>query len=178
MTKLSFRSPGNNVRLLEGLFFEQTRHADKRNVVYTLKDQDHKGYKSLYRLYMEAEDLSEWHFAEAHLDGYEHWEMLTKCSWFQPYVERWRRELELKIRGRALMAVKEVAADPDNKNTYLANKLLLQGGWKDKDEDAATRRGRPSKADIKKEAESQAEAAKQLQEDLERITLHEGERIN
>lgn len=157
----------NGARYLEGLFYEKARTENKSSCVYTLKDQDHLGFPSLYRLYMECEDLTEWEFAQAHLDGWEHWQMLCACKWFAPLVERWRKELELKIRARALRAVKEEALD--GRNAYYANKLLLEAGWKDKEEKA---RGRPSKEEIKKEAEKQAEVDKRLQEDMERVSIN------
>ncbi|MCA9340380.1 MAG: hypothetical protein KDA17_05690 [Candidatus Saccharibacteria bacterium] len=158
-------------RYLEGLFFEKRRSADQDTAVYTLKDRDHNGYPSLYRLYMEANDPTEWRFAHEHLDGYEHWTMLCECEWFQPFLTRWRKELELKIRGAALLAIREEAANPESKSAFLANKLLLAGGWKDKEEaDASKRgRGRPSKKDIMDEAKAQAEALQTLNDDLKRL---------
>ena len=166
----NFRA-ANGVRYLEGLFFEKNRMEDRQGCHYTLKDRDHQGFPSLYRLYMEKEDLTEWGFAQAYLDGWEHWDILCNCLWFKPYVERWRKELELKIKGRALSNIRQVAIDETNKNSYYANKLLLEGGWKDK-ESSAQKRGRPSKDEIKKEADYQAQSITRIREDSKRIKLN------
>jgi len=165
----AFRAP-NGVRYLEGLFYEKNRMEARQGCHYTLKDRDHQGFESLYRLYMEMEDLTEWEFANTYLDGWEHWELLTKCTWFKPFAERWRKELELKIRGRALLQIRLEAAIEDAKTQYSANKLLLEAGWKDK-ETPAQKRGRPSKEEIKKEADYQAESIQRLKTDSKRIKL-------
>jgi len=151
---------------LEGLFFER-QGADKSSVVYTLKDQDHMGYPSLYRLYMESEDLLEWNFTQEHLGGWSHWEKLTKTSWFKPYIERWRKELELKLSTRYLRNIQEEALS-ENRGALSANKFLLERGW-DKDKQT-NRRGRPSKDEILKEARTQAEQQNMIREDFERLS--------
>ena len=162
-----FRSTVNS-RLLKGLFFEQTL-ADKTSCVYTLKDIDHEGLPSLYRLYMETDDPTEWDFANKHLDGWEHWEMLTACAWFKPYVERWRKELELRMKSKALARIK-AEAKLTTKESFQANKYLLEKGWEPKDGQAKGR-GRPTKDDIKKAASEAASQEKRLSEDMERMNL-------
>lgn len=153
-------------RLLLGLFYEKTG-ADKSTVVYTLKDRDHEGFISLYRLYMEMDDVTEYHFAVSCLDSWDHWETLCRCSWFKPYVKRWRHELEVRTKARALMAIKIAAKDPDAKESYQANKFLISGGWKDKSQGRGA--GRPSKEDIQKEAHRLAEDSRSIEEDFQRI---------
>ncbi len=158
-----FRSSSGN-RYLEGLFYERTG-ADKSTVVYTLKDQDHLGYPSLYRLYMEANDPLEHAFATAHLDGWEHWTMLCECAWFKPLIERWRLELELRIRSEAL--VRLIAdAKSGSKSAHTSNRILVQRGWDTK----KNTKGRPSKADVKAEAKRIAINHQEQAEDLARIT--------
>lgn len=152
-------------RLLRGLFYEEVS-ADKSAVVYTLKDRDHAGFPSLYRLYMEADDPTEYFFAINNLDGWEHWEMLCAASWFKPYVTRWRRELEIRAKARALNHIKAVA-DSDSKEAYQANKFLVTGGWKPSDKRKGA--GRPSKEEVAKAAKAMAEEAKDLNDDLARV---------
>src|SRR5579859_6457695 len=161
-----FRNPVSNQRYLKGLFFE-TVNADKSTVSYTLKDRDHAGYPSLYRLYMEADDPTEYLFATAHLDGWDHWETLCQCTWFKPYIDRWRRELETKHRALALRNIKQLASDPTSKEYHQANKFLVNAGWL---EDTKRKNaGRPSKAEVSKAAKEMAQEQKSLEEDLLRI---------
>jgi hypothetical protein len=135
-------------------------------VVYTLKDQDHLGYVSLYRVYMETADPTEYEFATKYLAGWEHWEALCACSWFQPYVSRWRRELEVRVRAKALREVQAVATNPDHPSSYHANKYLLDGSWKPKGESKA---GRPTKVAILAEASRIASEGQETASDFERI---------
>lgn len=153
--------------LLGALFYEQTL-ADKSQVIYTLKDRDHLGYPSLYRLYMEADDPTEYTFAIANLDGWEHWERLCESPWFQPYIAKWRRELEVRFRALSLLNIRAVANDPKAKESYQANKFLVGQGWK---EGGPKRKaGQPSKQEIKSEAHRLASISQSLDEDFQRIT--------
>lgn len=166
MVNNKFRNPVSNQRFLKGLFFETTL-ADKSTVVYTLKDVDHEGYPSLYRLYMELDDPTEWKVSQELTDGWEHWEMLCNCTWFKPYVERWRKELYLRMQSQALHRIK-TEAKTGSKESFGANKYLLEKGWEPK---ATNGRGRPSKEEIAKQAHEIARTDSQLSEDFKRLGL-------
>jgi len=150
--------------LTKGIFYEELL-ADKSTCLYTLKDTDHMGYPSLYRLYMETNDPTEWKFATTHLGGWKHWEMLCDCTWFKPYVERWRRELELRMKSQALARIM-AEAKTSNKESFSANKYLLEKGWEPKD---SSKRGRPSKDDIKQAAREELQMNNRISEDFDRI---------
>lgn len=153
--------------LLKGLFYE-TVNADKTGVVYTLKPQDHAGYPSLYRLFLESDDVTEYSFAVNYLDGWDHWERLCKCTWFKPFVAAWRKELEIRTRSRALKALADIANDPSKKESFQANKFLVTGSWKTPEESKG--RGRPSKDEIKSEAERIARDSRDVDDDMARVT--------
>lgn len=161
-----FRNKINNARLLKGLFYEQTL-ADKSSVLYTLKDIDYREYPSLYRLYMETDDPTEWEVSQKYVDGWEHWEMLCATSWFKPYIERWRKELELRMKSKALARIK-TEAKTTSKESFMANRYLLEKGWEPK-EGQKHGRGRPTKEDIKKAASELASAQERISGDFDRI---------
>jgi hypothetical protein len=165
-----FRS-STNARYLKGLFFETTL-SDKSTVLYTLKDQEHEGYPSLYQFYMDLDDLTEYEFANKYLDGWEHWTMLTNCNWFRPYVERWRKELELRTKAKALRALQKEAKGL-GKNAYSANKILLEGGWKPKE--TTNPRGRPTKAEVERLAKVEVEQKHKVNKDFERVLRQQQE---
>lgn len=154
----------SGVYYTNGLFWERT--LDKSTAVYTLKENDHNGYPSLYKAYMAANDPTEYTFATTYLDGWQHWEVLQECSWFRDYIARWRRELDLRTRSEALLRIRDTAGS-ESKEAFQANKFLLQGGWKDTPK---TRRGAPSKQQIKDEAHKIASTDKALEEDFNRIS--------
>lgn len=165
--KSKFRASGNNNRLLKALFFEQVGE-DKSSVVYTLKDVDHEGFSSMYRLYMEIDDPTEWEVSQQLVDGWEHWEMLCNCSWFKPFIERWRKELELRYKSKALVKIRS-EAKAGGRDAFQANKYLLEKAWEPK-EAKESKRGRPTKDDIKKAADELAKAENRLLDDFNRIT--------
>lgn len=161
--KERFRTPTGS-RYLQGLFYEMV-NADKSTVSYTLKDEEHLGFPSLYQCYMETDDPTEYQFAVSHLDGWRHWETLSKCTWFQEYIERWRRELEVRIRSKALARLGTVAAS-GGKESFSANKYLLEGNWKTAGE---IKRGRPTNLALKKEIAVQALEWQETASDYNRL---------
>lgn len=157
----------NGVRLLRGLFWELTE-GDKSSCLYTTKDNDYLGYISLKRVYLEMADPTEYRFANEYLENYEHWEMLTNCSFFKPYVDQWRKELELKLKSEALLRVMEDARDENSKTKFTANKFILEKGW---EPNTGTKRGRPTKNEIKQAAMEQLSERDRLNEDFERLQI-------
>lgn len=156
---------GNGQRLLRSLFREMAPPDTLSPALYTLRDYDNNGLPSLYRLYMELEDQTEWDFAQEYMDGWDHWETLCSCEWFKPHISRWRKELDLKLTAARLKAIIEDAKSA-SKTSFQSNRYLIEKGWLPKD----SPRGRPSKQEIKNELDKRASEASRLSDDLSRIT--------
>ncbi len=148
--------------LTKSLFIEQDHNADLGQALFTLADEDRQGVPSMYRLYMEMRDPSEYYFSKKYLGGWDHWERLSKSPWFKPYIESWRKELEALIRAEALNEIIRIAKDPSHKSSYEANKILLR-------DKSQPKRGRPSKDEVTKEATRIASEEDRVQKDAERI---------
>ncbi len=151
--------------LLKALFFEMSVDFERPDVLYTLKLEDHEGFPSIHRLYVELEDTSEYVFANKYFDNYAHWKKLCACNWFKPYLEDMREELDLKLKQRALERLKAIADDPTHKSHYLANKLIHEEGLQIKKDN----RGRPSKKSITEEANKLFKTSEEVDEDYDRI---------
>jgi hypothetical protein len=161
-----FRDPKVNVRYTRKLFFEQCYDSPEA-ALYTLKNRDHEGYISLYHRYMETEDPTEITFANTYFEDYEHWQLIVAAPWFKPYIERWRKELALRIRAKAFLRIRDIAQDETDRATFAANKFLIDGSWMSKEEVKSV--GRPSKEAIRKEAELLFENDASMKADLERL---------
>lgn len=137
-------------------------------VLYTLKDADHQVgdevYLSLYKRYLALEDVTEYVFANLYFDSHEHWVLVSETEWMRPHVTRWRIELELQLKSKAMELLKEIAQDTGHKNRFEAIKILMTSGWKDK-----PKAGRPDKDSIRKEAKQIAEEEAALSDDYKRI---------
>jgi hypothetical protein len=153
--------------LLKGLFYEEVL-ADKSSVVYTLKDEDHEGFPSLYRLYMETGDPTEYRFVKSYMSSLEHWERLCACEWFQPYIERWRRELELKLKSQALAKIM-ATSKAGGRDAFTASRFLVEKGWEPKE--GQTKRGRPSKEEIAKATQEHLSTNQRLRDDAKRLGI-------
>lgn len=142
---------------------------DRSMVLYTLKDEDHQVgdevYVSLYKRYLALEDVTEYTFANTYFDSHEHWTMVAETEWMKPLVSRWRKELELKLKARAMEQLKLISEDEGHKNRFEAIKILLASGWKEK----KTGAGRPDKDSIDKKAKEIAQEEANLQQDYLRI---------
>lgn len=166
---IKFRNESNQ-RYTKALFYEQS-WTDKEGIAYTLKDKDYevegKLLPSLYLLYMEEciKDPSEYTFASKHFDGWEHWLMVRDAAWFyKPYYLKWKAELEVRIRSLALISlIKE--SKVQSKNSMAINRLLLEGQWDPSQ--TKSKRGRPSKDEIKKATLEELEAQNVISKDLD-----------
>lgn len=160
---MNFKADNGNW-LTRGLFYETTL-ADKSTVVYTLKERDHEGYPSLYRLYMEASDPTEYTFATTHMGSWSHWEYLLGNKWFSEYISAWRKELEIKIRSTALASIIAAGKHPDTKVAFAANRYVLSGDWTP----TKSKRGAPTKAEIANAAKDIAVMNSQIEEDYNSV---------
>ncbi len=151
----------NGIPLTQSLFLEigYTDYA-----VYTLKDEDYeykgKVYPSLKKLFIEMEDVGEYLFACKYLLGWDHWQRLCANKQVAEHIEKWRYELELKLRSKAIMEIKNKSKFEKGIN---ASKWLAEKGWDKR------KAGRPTKEDIQKETRIQADLDRQFQEDLKRL---------
>lgn len=152
----------NGIPLTQGLFLEI---GYKDYAVYTTKDEDYeykgKVYPSLKKLYLEMEDIVEYEFATTHLLGWAHWQRMCANRQLIKYINEWREELELKLRSRAVKAMRDKVNTEQGIN---AAKWLAEKGW---DKKAV---GRPSKQEEEREKRIQERLDIDWAGDLERIT--------
>ena len=136
------------------------------NAVYTLKDIDYeyegKIYPSLKRLYLDVADPTEYRFANLYLAGWDHWQRMVANKAIQSHVERWRFELEVKLRSEGVMAVRRHSKS-HHPSAWQASKWLADKGW---DQRGA---GRPTKDEV--------EHNKKVVEDIHRDFMEDANRL-
>ena len=154
----------SGTHFLKALFFETALEPDRDYVLYTLKQEDHRGYPSLHRLFVEENDPTEYLFAIKYFASWTHWKMVKECNWFKPYYEAMKEELELKIKAKALVDLMKAKEDP--RNTVQVNRYLIEHGW-----DKEDKRGRPSKEKVKQEADKLFKEKDIILADWERLSI-------
>lgn len=122
--------------------------------------------EELKEKFLEKEDPTEYFFAVDILGSWETWKELRSFKLVRTEIEKWRDELEVKLRAKSFMALLEEARDKTSRNSYDANKMIVKEGWKLPE--ASMGRGRPSKEDIKRELEKQARLEKEIMENAKR----------
>lgn len=147
--------------------------------IYTLKFYDHEIdetspiyrhsgpnlLRSLYLLYLEYGDPSEYSFALGTLGDWQHWCELRDCAFFKPYLITMREALKAKIDSETLLAAKEVLRGPQGTGTLQAAKWLRDAV----SDQTKSKRGRPSNDEVKNEVKRLAQDEKDLAADLIRI---------
>lgn len=148
--------------LTQSLFLEVGYNTEF--AVYTQKDEDYeykgKVYPSLKRLYLEHEDPTEYDFACTYLLGWEQWQRICANKVFTKMVDKWREELELKIRAQAVRDIMNTSA---TEKGFQASKWLADRGW---DKRAA---GRPSKEEVDRERNMQAKIEDEYTSEVTRL---------
>ena len=146
--------------------FVETKH-DSYPAPFTLKDRDHRGAISMYRKYMEIGDPTEYTTALELLGSWRHWQQLTKASWFQEYILRWREELAIKFEAERFKEMEDIVEN--HKGTPMAIQATKWLADRYKTKSNKPRRGRPSKE------EKQAHLVKETKED--KLVAEEAERL-
>lgn len=148
--------------------FVEMKH-DKYPAPFTLKPYDHRGRMSMYRKYMEIGDPTEYSIAIGLLGSWKHWQTLTASAWFKPYITEWREELKIKFESDRYREMQEVADTcKGTPQGVAATKWLAERYSK---VEAATKRGRPSKAEKAAALKQEIEEDELLAEEAQRLGL-------
>jgi len=154
-----------------GLVLELNKGLRETEPIYTLQDYDitvdGKWYPSLYRLYMEMEDPTEFEFAKKYLGSYGQWLAICRIAEFKPYHERWQNEVILQLQSRALKAL-VLESQSESKNSFAANKFIIEKGWIEKTS-SRNKVGRPSKEDVARAAKIEVADKDKILEDYNRL---------
>jgi hypothetical protein len=164
-----FSSKFKNIsnRFYTKAIFYEMNITDKDTILYTLKDEDHLGYPSLYRLYMEMDDITEYQFATTYFHSWAHWDELSQSGWFQPYISKWREELLLRRKMRHIREIERIASE-GGKDSLAAQKYLLERAW-EKNATPRKRVGRPDKPEDTQTDEEVRLSRKMFSQDYDRI---------
>ena len=131
--------------------------------------EDHElGFPSIYRLYLEEADPTEYNFATKYFYSYSHWKRITESEWFKPHIQKMREALRLKLSAQALVNIRAIANDRTHAGSMQANKLLLAQEY-DKKIDAKV--GRPSKKAIEQKAKEMFLDTEDTLEDAKRLGI-------
>lgn len=154
--------------------FNKSRH-DDYPPLYTMREDEWLGLPSAYKIFMLSE--SEYEAAIKLVGSWNHWQRLLKCKPFTDGVDdggqwvglnAWREEKKIREKAWALNQLKISAQG----GSVSAQKILFEA------DKVAGKRGRPSSAEIRKEAAKQAETATKVKSDLERIKDIDGQAVS
>lgn len=118
-------------------------------------------YPSLYKMYMEVEDPTEYDIAQKALGSYEHWQILCASKCFKDEITKWRDEKEVRAKSKWLNEIKKMAEEGTPRG-FAAAKFLANQEWKH-------HKGRPSKKEIDKHLKKETAHLEAMEEDYSRI---------
>jgi hypothetical protein len=150
--------------------FREYRHP-KYAALFTLKDRDvvegSKRYISLKRKYFEVGDPTEYQFSQAVFGSWDHWAKISKTPFLLPYVEEWRKELDVKISSMVFQGMKNLGSTK-SPSAPTALKWLGEQKWKYAS-GSRPKRGRPSALEVEESLKQELEANKTIDQDFERV---------
>lgn len=128
------------------------------------RKEDSNLLKSIYLLYLEYSDPSEYNFAIGTLGSWEHWRQLREATFFQDTYKLMKNALDAKVKGEAIQAARQVAS--------LGGPQALQAAkWLHSLGEGKAKRGRPSKDEVEGQLKRDAEEARRINEDIKRLGL-------
>lgn len=145
--------------ITQNLFLEHSYDTEKAVYTFADEDKEYNGviYPSLRKLYLEIADPTEYEFANTYLWGWEHWQRIAANKVLLERIERWREELEVKIRSQAVGSMLKMTS-----GNFNAAKWAADGHWN-------VKRGRPSKEEQERERKLRERALNELTEDSSRV---------
>jgi hypothetical protein len=153
----------NGAYLTQSLFLEVGYKTDF--AVYTFHDEDkeYKGkiFKSLRKLYLETEDPTEYVFANTYLYGWDHWQRIVNNAVLMEHIQKWREELEVRLRSKGVMSVLSQAG-----TNFTAAKWVTDGLWKR----GASNGRKPNAAEKRREERISRRVTADTAGDIERVT--------
>lgn len=148
----------NGVYITQSLFIEYKRDDCKVDFYpYTLKERDHNGAISMYRVYMECE--TEYEAALKTLNSWKHWQILCKAPCFREHISKWREEREIREAAIGKSVLIKAAED----GNVTAAKSLIEYANKRK-------AGRPSNLEVEAEKKKQAAISSKVSNILDRMS--------
>ena len=154
--------------LTNNLFLERRLDATQDSP-FTLKRDDHTGddgrfYISMRKVYLEIADPTEYKFAMTVFGNWDHWVALQGNVVLLEHIDKWRKELHVKLTSEAVLKVEELSKGT-GASALSAAKYIAERGWESK-------RGRPSKLEVEKERKINAGIQADLDDHYETLTKH------
>lgn len=138
--------------------------------LYTIYDKSPKfpDLPSARQIYMNCEDPTEYEPAMILVGSWKHWVQCTETVFFRKVIVEWRTELEVKLKSKGFKKLIDLTK-ADSGSAITAAKYLSDKGWKEKP--VGSKRGRPSKEEVKNTRDALALADKDARKDAERVGL-------
>lgn len=153
--------------------FIEYKHPDFSSP-FTLKDEDTAEAISMYRLYMEIADPTEYEAATQLLGSWEHWQLLAGDkhvkAWFLPYITRWRAELQNKLASEHYKRMQSISVTGKTASERMAAIKWL-ASRQESGSRGESKRGRPSKDELNNRLKDELKKLEDLDNDAKRIGL-------
>ena len=94
----------NGKNVIASLFKEFSRPDVKFKWVYTLPQ--------VKEMFLDARDPSEYEAAMRIVGDWDHWQQLRNHPYIKPHVDKWQKELEIKLRSEAIKRMVEHSKAP------------------------------------------------------------------
>lgn len=128
--------------------------------------KDREGLINFGKKYVELRDPTGYAVSQELLGDYNLWTVLMNCRWFIAAKEIWDKELDAALASEAMIKIRELLTDGLPAQQLAAAKYLANKEYR---KDKSSNKGRPSNAEVARQAREQVEIEKALAADFQRI---------
>jgi len=157
----------NGTVFVAKMFYEGDSKDVNPDAPYTIarddKVVDGRTYASLYRLYVDCNDITEARFVSLYLHDWYQWDKIASSSLFRDEIAKWRNDLKHKLLGWMMDTLVEDALS-DSRSSKSSAKFLV-------DKLSKGQKGKPTTAIVPTTEESARSITHEVARDLKRLQL-------
>lgn len=125
----------------------------------TLREFEMDGLPSMHAMFMEDKDVTGYTTCMRTVGVWRYWQKIWRSKELKKHMDAWVAELEVQLMAEGLQKMRK-------SDSPASAKYLMEKGWDKK-------AGRPSKADVEREARRQAMVDNDLADDINRLKVIE-----
>lgn len=158
--------------ITEGLFIERAELRDREyDPAPHLSISGREGYIDARKTFLALRDPTGYKWANQYIGGYPHFKRLITAPWFVDVYNEWIEELNMLMRQEAIDEIKKISKDAEvsDSQRLAASKYLANREWEKADRVPASKRGRPTKEEVRGALKESIQMSEETRDEFLRV---------